>query len=296
MKCHLFATRRPATILLLGPVRLLGWLLATFWLFSPQVTFGTDRSWSGSSNTTWNTGGNWVGGNAPSAGDNALFDSAFSNQPNLTGNTSVGGIWMKGSVGQDVTISGGAFTLTLNGNTINGTAGLGILIDSTDAYKLTINCGLKVGNNQSWTNNSSSLLTISGAVNVNNKILIIDGTGDTTISGVVSNTGVLSKAGTGTLTLSNTGDTYTALLAVQAGTLKIDTINNASANGELGNNALSVILGSAGGVTGTLEYTGGSAAAILANSAPQFAPKAKARWTVRSVPVKTCWPSPLGKY
>src|SRR5207253_1094110 len=71
--------------------------------------------------------------------------------------------------------------------------------------------------------------------------------------------GALTKAGTGTLTLSNTGDTYTGQLTVQAGTLKIDTINNASANGELGNNALSVILGDTGGVTGTLEYTGATA-------------------------------------
>ena len=258
MELHPSATRRSATVLFLRRLRL-GWFLVTFWLFGSQLVFGADRSWSGASNTTWNTGANWVGGNAPSAGDNALFDATFGNQPNLTGNTSVGGIWMKGTVGQDVTISGSANTLTLNGNTINGTANLGILIDSTAAYKLTINCGVKVGNAQSWTNNSSNLFTIGGAVNVNNKALTINGTGDTTISGVVSNAGALTKAGTGTLTLSNTGDTYTGQLTVQAGTLKIDTINNASANGELGNNALSVILGNTGGVTGTLEYTGGTA-------------------------------------
>src|SRR5437016_3345956 len=105
----------PSTIVLLGFIL----------IFVPQAVFATDKSWNGSSNTTWNTGGNWVGGSAPSAGDNALFDATFSNQPNLTGNTSVGGVWIKGSVGQDVTISGSSFTLTLNGNTINGTAGLG---------------------------------------------------------------------------------------------------------------------------------------------------------------------------
>src|SRR6266404_2409686 len=182
--------------------------------FLPQLVFGTDKSWSGSSSTTWNTGANWVGGTAPASGDNALFDATFSNQPNVTGNTTVGGIWMKGSVGQDVTISGAGNTLTLNGNTINGTASLGILIDSTAAFKLTINCGLKVGNAQSWTNNSSNLFTVGGAVNVNNKALTINGTGDTTISGVVSNAGALTKAGTGTLTLSNTGDSYTGQLTV----------------------------------------------------------------------------------
>src|SRR5437879_159820 len=164
---------------------------------------------------------------------------------------------MTGSVGQNVTISDSGFTLTLQGHTINGTAGLGILVDNANAFTLTISASLKVGNAQTWRNSSGNLLMISGAVNTA-KALTIDGTGNTTISGVVSSSGALTKAGTGTLTLSNTGDTYTGQLTVQAGTLKIDTINNASANGELGNNALSVILGSSG-ATGTLEYTGATA-------------------------------------
>ena len=226
--------------------------------FAPQAVFAADRVWTGTTNTTWGTNSNWTGG-APAAGDNAEFNSAFSNQPNLAGNASAGGIWITGSVGQNVTISDSGFTLTLQGNTINGTAGLGILADNANAFTLTISASLKVGNAQTWRNSSGNLLTISGAVNTNAKALTIDGTGNTTISGVVSSSGALTKAGTGTLTLSNTGDTYTGQLTVQAGTLKIDTINNASANGELGNNALSVILGSTGGVTGTLEYTGGTA-------------------------------------
>ncbi|PYL27156.1 MAG: hypothetical protein DMF45_13005, partial [Verrucomicrobia bacterium] len=225
--------------------------------FAPQAVFAADRVWTGTTNTTWGTNSNWTGG-APSAGDNAEFNSAFSNQPNLAGNASAGGIWMTGSVGQNVTISDSGFTLTLQGNTINGTAGLGILVDNANAFTLTISASLKVGNAQTWRNSSGNLLTISGAVNTA-KALTIDGTGNTTISGVVSSSGALTKAGTGTLTLSNTGDTYTGQLTVQAGTLKIDTINNASANGELGNNALSVILGDTGGVTGTLEYTGATA-------------------------------------
>ena len=43
---------------------------------------------------------------------------------------------MTTGVGQNVTISGS--TLTLQGNTINGTAGLGILVDNANAYTLTI--------------------------------------------------------------------------------------------------------------------------------------------------------------
>ena len=141
----------------------------------------------------------------------------------------------------------------LDGNTINGTANLGILVDNTNAFALTISAGLKLGNAQTWMNSSGNLLTISGAVNLNGKALTINGSGNTTISGLISGAGTFTKAGTGTLTLSNTGSTFTGQLTVQAGTLKIDTINNASANGELGNNSLSVILGSSSGVTGTLD-------------------------------------------
>lgn len=227
-------------------------------IFAPQLVVATDKIWTGATSTTWGTNGNWTG-NAPAAGDNAVFNSTFSNQPNLAGNASAGGIWMTGSIGQNVTISDSGFTLTLNGSTINGTAGLGILVDNANAFALTISADLKIGGAQTWTNSSGNLLTISGPVNTNTKALTINGTGNTTISGLISSTGAITKAGTGMLTLSNTGDSYTGQLTVQAGTLGIDTINNASANGELGNNALAVILGNTGGLTGTLEYTGGTA-------------------------------------
>jgi autotransporter-associated beta strand protein len=226
-------------------------------LLIPELLFAADRQWTGASNTSWSTNGNWVG-NAPSAGDNALFNTTFTNQPSVNGGQNVGGIWMTTGIGQSVTISGSG-TLTLQANTINGTAGLGILVDNSNAFTLTISAGIQIGNAQTWTNSSSNLLTVSGAVNLNNKGLTIGGTGNTTVSGLISNAGAFTKTGTGTLTLSNTSNSYTGQLTVQQGSLSIDTANNASSNGELGNSANSVILGNTGGVTGTLEYTGATA-------------------------------------
>jgi fibronectin-binding autotransporter adhesin len=219
-----------------------------------------DRSWTGGT-IDWNTGTNWggKGGKVPGNIDNAVFNGTFTNQPNVSASTNPGGIWMTNTVGQNVTISANAgTTITLQGNTINGTAGLGILVDNTNAFTLTISAPLKIGAAQTWTNSSSNLFTLSGTLDLNSQGLTINGAGNTTISGLVSNAGAFTKAGSGKLTLSNTGDTYSGQLTVQAGTLSIDTINNASANGELGNNALAVILGSSG-ATGTLEYTGGTA-------------------------------------
>src|SRR6266446_2609193 len=257
MKRDPSTTRSPATMLPFGGA-LLGWFLVTFWLFNPQLVFGTDRHWTGATNTTWSTSTNWDTIPPSGTADNAVFDGTFTtgNQPNLTATTTAGGLWMTGSIGQNVTISG--LTLTLQGNTINGTAGLGILMDNANAFTLTISAPLKLGAAQTWRNNSGGLLTIStGGVNTNNKALTIDGSGNTTISGVVSSGGAITEAGSGTLTLSGT-NTFTGALTIQSGTLSIATINNVSSNGVLGNSATAVTLGGSG-TTGTLQYTGSTA-------------------------------------
>ncbi|MCE9609012.1 MAG: autotransporter-associated beta strand repeat-containing protein [Chthoniobacter sp.] len=76
-----------------------------------------------------------------------------------------------------------------------------------------------------------------------------------TISAVIQNGG-LTKTGTGVLNVTN-NNTFTGQLTVAQGVLNVDSINNVSTNGRLGNNASSVILGGSG-TTGTLEYTGGN--------------------------------------
>ena len=129
-------------------------------LLAPRLTFAVDSYWTGAADFVWGTGGNWIGGK-PGAGDNAVFNSIFSNQPNVINNQTFGGIWMTTGIGQNVTISGSS-TLTLNGNTINGTAGLGILIDNANSFTLTINPTIKIGNGQTWRNNSGNVLTITG--------------------------------------------------------------------------------------------------------------------------------------
>ncbi|HZR78574.1 MAG TPA: autotransporter-associated beta strand repeat-containing protein, partial [Chthoniobacterales bacterium] len=231
------------------------WLaVAAIVLLSSEVTVAVDTYWTGNTDATWSNNSNWSNSH-PGPGDNAIFNSTFSNQPTLTGSPSVGGLWMTGSVGQNVTISGSGVTLTLNGNTINGTAGLGILVNNTNAFALTINVPLKLGGAQTWTNSSGNLLTIGGAVDLSKEALTVNGAGNTTISGIISNSGAFTKTGSGTLTLANTANSFTGQLTVQAGKLKIDNVNDASTNGELGNNASSVILGSSG-TTGTLEFSG----------------------------------------
>jgi autotransporter-associated beta strand protein len=220
MKRYPSTPRRSTTIFLLGRAHL-GWLLVTFLFFSPQLIFGANREWIGGTNATWSTSTNWNGNAVPGGPDTAVFDTTLANQPNLTANAPVGGLWMTGNVAQSVTISANAgSTLTLQGATINGTAALGILIDNTNAYTLTISAPLKVMAIQTWRNSSSNLFTVSGAVNTNNKALTIDGSGNTTISGILSSGGAITKAGSGTLTFSGV-NTYTGTTTVSAGVLNI---------------------------------------------------------------------------
>src|SRR5436190_15406699 len=94
-----------------------------------QSPHATDKSWTGATSTTFSTSGNWSPSGAPVSTDNAVFNTTFSNQPNLTASRTIGGLWMATGVGQNVTISLSAGTaLSLTANTINGTAGLGILV------------------------------------------------------------------------------------------------------------------------------------------------------------------------
>jgi len=101
--------------------------------------------------------------------------------------------------------------------------------------------------------NSGGVITYEvGALNTSN-----------TFSGTINNNGsgvaALTKVGTGTLTLSG-ANPFTGSLLVKNGNLAVATVNNASAVGPLGNSANAVVLGDGTGTTGTLEYTGSTAA------------------------------------
>ncbi len=144
-------------------------LIALMLLLAPKAS-ASDIEWKGTTNTVWATGTNWTGSSKPGTADSALFDTSFSNQPNLTGSEALGGLWITTGVAQNVTLSASTGTLTLNGTTINGNATTGIFVDNTSAFTLTITAPLSLGNSQSWLNNSGNLLTIGG-MSLNGKAL-----------------------------------------------------------------------------------------------------------------------------
>jgi autotransporter-associated beta strand protein len=229
---------------------------------------GGNFSWTGSIDTTWSTSGNWSPsvGAPPGALDTALFNGAFSNQPNVTLSRAVGTLHMTDSVAQNVTLSSNAAAvLTISGLGILGT---GVLIDNTNAFTLTITARVGVDASQAWTNNSGNLFTVSGttlALGEDNN-LAVNGTGNTLISAQISDTGAmgsgLTKGGSGTLTLT-TANTYKGGTTVIGGTLLVDNrVHSGTGTGDVTVNGAGTTLGGTGIISGDVTVN------IGANLAP----------------------------
>ena len=216
----------------------------------PQVD--ADISWTGAVDTTWNNAGNWTAGGPPLGIDTAVFNSAFTNQPNVTIGRAVGSLHMATGVAQNVTISSSAAQiLTINGVGILGT---GILIDNTSAFTLEITARVGLDASQTWTNNSGNLFTVSGATLGlgEDNTLMVNGTGNTLISAVIDGAGGMGssiiKDGSGTLTITR-NNAYSGGTTVNGGTLLVNgvgdlgdgvvTVNN---GGTLGGNSISRIV------------------------------------------------------
>ena len=81
----------------------------------------------------------------------------------------------------------------------------------------------------------------------------------TTYAGIISGSGGLTKAGTGTFTLTGS-NSFSGAMAIENGTLITASLANSGANSPLGSGS-QIIFGSSGN-TGELSYTGASAATI----------------------------------
>ena len=151
----------------------------------------------------------------------------------------------------------GSGTLTLNAsNTYTGTS-------TISAGTLQIGNANALGTSGNITFGGGALQYGSGiTVDLSNRIknsgsaILIDTNGQSvTFASILdsSNSGGLTKTGSGTLTL-NASNTYTGATTINAGTLSIATITNGGVAGALGNStsvAGNLVLGG-----GTLQYTG----------------------------------------
>jgi autotransporter-associated beta strand protein len=261
-------------------------------IITVSVAAARAATWDGDTDTAWTNNANWVGGTAPSSSTLAVFDNTFTTTPGVTRHQpaissfkDIGGIWMTGNSVLSVEITSAASaTFQANGATINGTAGLGILIDNTNSSTLTINTtSFKLDRNQTLTNNSNNLFTIAAPVNLATRVvsgqtvtptITVNGSGDTLMSNALTSSttssGHLVKSGAGTLTLSGVtvgsgSGAYRGSITVEDGTLLVTgSITHSSA-------AVTATGGTVGG-TGTIARTtiigaGGTLAPGAAGSA-----------------------------
>jgi autotransporter-associated beta strand protein len=203
-------------------------LAATLTILIVSDGWAATDYWTGNSavNGNWATTGNWSTGAKPGNTDTAQFDAGFtgSQQPNMAAIATVGGLYLAGGLGKNVTI-GGASILTVNGATLNGNANCGILLDSGINRSLTVTAPVTLGASQIWINNQAAgsgygLTTSGNVATAAGKSLSLGGSGDITINGIISSAGDLIKLGPGLLTLSAT-NTYTGATILSNGTLRL---------------------------------------------------------------------------
>jgi autotransporter-associated beta strand protein len=201
--------------------------------------------------TSWSDATNWSdnatsGGNPgnPGSGDTAVFNQSSANGPTLVqlDNTySIAGLVFNNTGTTQITSTApglGTLNIGATGIVINSGAGAVTLGDAGNTM------GVVVSGTQSWTNNSSSTMTVLNGVNLGASNLTLDGSGSFNFSGAISGSGggiTLGGGATATLSGSNSysGDTIvnpgTTLninsdTALGSGNLIINggTINNTS--------------------------------------------------------------------
>ncbi len=237
-------------------------LLAVLTSITPSARAGT-ITWDGDTSTDWATGANWVDGIAPA--NDLTTDIANFNlgtyggnpvyAPTAPGAQKINGITIGGSNGAMILTTSTSFTsrLQIGDGGITVAAGAGALTLGT-----TTSQGVLLGANQTWSNNSSSLVSVTSLANngVGTKTLTLSGTG----TGGYSFTNVIGNG-------SSPGITA-IVVDYTTGTVQLKGGNTFS--GGLGIKGGQVILGQTGALgvgTVTMGYGGGSNAVSIMNNA-----------------------------
>jgi autotransporter-associated beta strand protein len=219
-----------------------------------RPSLAADAIWGGASDGLWATAGNWSA-SPPGSGDAAIFDNAGNAQTTIT----------TGTIGlrQLLFDTGNVAAYTLANGTITFDNSGAIVVTNTVTSSQTINAAITLGNGNVVTNNGSAILAIGGSITNGPNTLVVDGSGDTTILGILgvgSGSGGLTKQGSGTLRLTNNGNAFKGPVTIKGGVLEVTTLTGGNTACALG-----ASVGTAGNLVfdgGTLRYTGNSVGVI----------------------------------
>ncbi len=258
---------------------------ATFCLIGAEP-----ETWTGTTNTNWNTATNWSGGVVPTGGANVIIANSLLNQPTLNVSEQVGYIWVQS--GATLTIPAGN-TLTVNYSTINcgtvtsvatgtllynatlATSPINQYISGTGTYTqglLTANPSTLTDTvflNTSTVTVSSNFLISQGvfdcltnaysvAGNFTDNSVFLPVTGTVTLNGSAGTQTLASTEAAGltfyNLILKNTSATAPAITTSANTNINNQLTINAANTGLVNLNAKTMTLGTAAATPGTLTY------------------------------------------
>lgn len=191
-------------------------ILATAITTSLSLSDSFATTWWDGISASWNSAANWStvsGATSPNPGavptDDLVFNITTANGAatiTLDNAQSAAGLTFN-NTGSTVIEANSAVTtaralsLGTGGITLGASAGA-VTLGSNASTKGAVSC--TIGGIQSWTNNSTSLLTATGPVAVNNA-LTITGSGNTTFTGggAWTGSGTVTKSGNGTMQVGN---------------------------------------------------------------------------------------------
>ena len=186
----------------------------------------------GAGDNLWASASNWDPNGIPSTGSDILLNNRFVSTAQTI---DLGGV----SRGIRSLTLDAPFTYTLQAGTLNfdstGNTGPLSLTKSAingDAAQI-INANITIADDILVKNVGTTSLTLGGNFLNGGHLVTVDGTGPTTISGILSGTGGLTKQGDGTLTLS-AANTFSGALTLNAGTIALGN------NSALGTNVLNI--------------------------------------------------------
>ncbi|MBI5771329.1 MAG: autotransporter-associated beta strand repeat-containing protein [Verrucomicrobia bacterium] len=217
----------------------------------------------GPSNKVWGTGAsdplNWAGNTNPTLKSNVLFNSTYiSSAQNIdvTGSDKViQNMYFSGANSYTLSTSE-ARKLIFDSATIGGLTTLNLTNDVSGNTSHTVALDVQMNRALDINNNIAPTFTISGNIDNGGNTLSLKGTGNTVLSGVISGTGALVKADSGTTILSGASpNTYSGGTSITGGTLQIEKA------------------GALGAVTGNVTVASGATLA-LAGSGTTFAANA----------------------
>ena len=221
--------------------------------FATLAVNASTEVWSGSGGGNWSDNADWVSTYAPGlVGDALVFAGTTGLTPSMDNNYSVTSVTF--------TNGAGSFNLGTPGSMLTITAG-GVTNNSANIQTLNVPVNLTTVA-QSLNAAAGDLILGQNLDNGGNLLTVTDGGHDTTVTGVVSGNGGLTKAGSGALTLG-AADTYTGNTTINGGTL---IVNSA---GGISTTTGKVIVGNAAG-NSVMNIAGGTVNANMASN-PAFA-------------------------